>query len=60
MNLRSGGSRKFVRDAPPLRLKVPSLRDQTPTWTKASALAKEWELNRLAERLDALIHPKPC
>ena len=33
---------------------LPSLQDQTPTWAKASALAKEWELNRLAERLDAL------
>ena len=31
-----------------------SLRDQTPTWAKASALAQEWELNRLAERLIAL------
>jgi len=33
---------------------LPSLQDQTPTWAEASALAKEWELNRLAERLDAL------
>ena len=33
---------------------LPSLEDRTPTWAKASALAKEWELNRLAERLDAL------
>ena len=33
---------------------LPSLHDQTPTWAKASALAKDWELNRLAERLDAL------
>jgi DNA polymerase-1 len=33
---------------------LPSLRDQTPNWSKASALAKEWELNRLAERLAAL------
>ena len=33
---------------------LPSLQDQMPTWAKASALAKEWELNRLAERLDAL------
>jgi len=31
-----------------------SLQDQTPSWAKASALAKDWELNRLAERLDAL------
>jgi DNA polymerase-1 len=33
---------------------LPSLRNQIPTWAKASALAKEWELNRLAERLAAL------
>jgi hypothetical protein len=33
---------------------IPPLQDQTPAWAKASALAKEWELNRLAERLAAL------
>jgi DNA polymerase I len=33
---------------------IPSLADQTPTWTKAAALAREWELKRLADRLDAL------
>jgi DNA polymerase I len=38
---------------------LPPLHDQTPAWAKASALAREWELNRLAERLDALVHPKP-
>ena len=38
---------------------LPSLRDQTPTWDKASALAEEWELDRLAERLHVLVHPKP-
>jgi DNA polymerase I len=37
---------------------LPSLHDQTPSWAKASALAKDWELNRLAERLDALAYPK--
>jgi len=37
---------------------LPSLQDQTPSWAKASALAKDWELNRLAERLDALAYPK--
>ncbi len=37
---------------------LPSLQDQTPTWAKASALAREWELNRLAERLDALADSK--
>jgi DNA polymerase I len=33
---------------------LPFLRDQTPTWGKASDLARAWELNRLADRLAAL------
>ncbi len=33
---------------------LPALQAQPPTWAKASALAREWELNRLADRLDAL------
>jgi DNA polymerase I len=33
---------------------VPSLLDQTPTWGAAAALAREWELNRLADRLAEL------
>lgn len=33
---------------------LPSLQDQTPTWAKAASLAKEWGLNRLADRLNAL------
>lgn len=33
---------------------LPDLYDQTPTWAQASTLAKEWDLNRLAQRLDAL------
>jgi DNA polymerase-1 len=33
---------------------VPCLRDQTPTWNEASALAREWQLNRLADRLAEL------
>jgi DNA polymerase I len=33
---------------------LPSLDDQTPTWGKAAALARNWELNRLAERLEEL------
>jgi DNA polymerase I len=37
------------KDAP-----VPSLNDQAPTWARASALARDWELNRLADRLDTL------
>lgn len=36
---------------------LPSLQDQAPTWAKASVLAREWELNRLADRLDALVDP---
>lgn len=33
---------------------LPPLRNQKPNWAKASALAREWQLNKLAERLDAL------
>jgi DNA polymerase-1 len=33
---------------------LPPIADQPPTWTKAAALAKEWKLNALAERLDKL------
>jgi DNA polymerase-1 len=33
---------------------LPSLRDQTPTWGGAATLAREWDLNRLAERLHEL------
>jgi DNA polymerase-1 len=33
---------------------IPPLPDQTPTWDKAAALAREWNLNRLAARLDEL------
>ena len=33
---------------------IPPLHDQNPTWAKASAMAKEWELNRLADRLAGL------
>ena len=33
---------------------IPSLDNQAPTWAKAASLAREWELNRLAERLDIL------
>jgi DNA polymerase-1 len=32
---------------------LPSLDDQTPTWRAAAALAREWELNQLADRLAA-------
>ncbi len=33
---------------------LPSLNDQTPTWETAAALARQWELNRLADRLEEL------
>ncbi len=33
---------------------IPQLGDQTPTWAKAAALARDWELKRLADRLEAL------
>jgi DNA polymerase I len=33
---------------------LPSLHDQTPTWAKAAALAMEWDLSRLADRLNTL------
>jgi DNA polymerase-1 len=33
---------------------LPSLADQVPTFAEAAALARAWELNRLAERLDGM------
>jgi DNA polymerase I len=33
---------------------LPVLRDQNPTWDRAAALARSWDLTKLAERLDAL------
>jgi DNA polymerase-1 len=33
---------------------LPPLRNQKPTWSKAAAMARRWQLNRLAERLEAL------
>ena len=36
------------------RAPLPSLRSQKPTWDKAAALAREWELNQLARRLEEL------
>jgi DNA polymerase I len=38
---------------------LPSLPDQTPTWSEAATLAREWELNRLADRLAGLGHHPP-
>ena len=56
---------RFAKQAKELRLykkiatmdasaPLPKLPDQKPTWTKASALAKEWGLNALSERLAGL------
>ena len=36
---------------------LPVLKDQTPTWSRASALARDWGLNQLAERLRRLAQP---
>jgi hypothetical protein len=33
---------------------LPSLADQTPNWTEASALSQSWGLGNLAGRLEAL------
>jgi DNA polymerase-1 len=33
---------------------LPVIGKQTPTWDKAAALAREWELNNLADRLEKL------
>lgn len=33
---------------------LPVLRDQTPDWQRAAELAREWQLDRLARRLDEL------
>ena len=58
-------SGRFQQEAEQLRLyrsiatmdrtaPLPVLRDQNPTWERAAALAKEWRLNRLAERLQSM------
>jgi DNA polymerase-1 len=36
---------------------LPSLRRQKPTWHRAAVLARSWELNQLAKRLDELARP---
>ena len=36
------------------RAPLPRLADQTPTWRKAAALAREWDLQQLASRLEEL------
>ena len=34
---------------------LPSFDDQAPTWADAAVLARQWELGRLADRLDELV-----
>jgi DNA polymerase-1 len=38
---------------------IPALPDQNPSWAKAAALAREWALNRLADRLNELAAASP-
>jgi hypothetical protein len=33
---------------------LPRIRDQTPMWKEAAALAKKWHLQQLSARLDAM------
>jgi DNA polymerase-1 len=33
---------------------LPPIADQAPTWSRAAALARDWELNRLAQRFEDL------
>jgi hypothetical protein len=33
---------------------MPPLRDQTPRWGEAAALARKWRLANLAERIEAM------
>jgi DNA polymerase-1 len=36
------------------RAPLPAIGKQRPTWDEAAALAREWELNQLADRLEKL------
>jgi DNA polymerase-1 len=36
---------------------LPGLRSQKPTWVKAAAVAREWNLKQLADRLQELAGP---
>ena len=38
---------------------LPALDDLTPSWDKAAALARDWDLGRLAQRLDDLARQAP-
>ena len=39
---------------------IPTLDNQAPSWEKAAALARRWELNRLAERIEQLAGGEPA
>ena len=56
---------RFAREAEKLRMyraiatmdkraPLPALRNHKPTWTKAAVLARDWQLNKLADRLEGL------
>ena len=56
---------RFAREAGKLRMyraiatmdkraPLPALRNQRPTWKKAAALARDWQIDKLAERLEGL------
>ena len=56
---------RFAREAEKLRMyravatmdnraPLPALRNQKPTWKKAAALARDWQLNKLADRLEGV------
>jgi hypothetical protein len=36
------------------KARLPRLGEQKPTWRRAAALAREWELKQLAKRLEEL------
>ena len=38
---------------------LPPLNDHTPSWGKAAKLVRDWELNRLADRLEGLAKAEP-
>jgi DNA polymerase I len=38
---------------------LPALDDQTPSWAEAAALARDWDLDRLAARLDEMAAARP-
>ena len=38
---------------------LPRVKDQRPNWARASALARDWQLNQIADRLAKLAESKP-